>query len=433
MDHDHASNPVSLPDPSTQHTTDNPERMSAHKRPVAQSERYASLDTLRGFALLGILVPNIWAFSGPMAAMTDPTVIGDTPANNLAHDITSTVFLGKFMFLFALLFGAGLVMYSRKFDTADDNGKYHTKLHNGWSLWYIRCAVLLVFGMIHAYLFWYGDILTFYAVSGLTLLWWVRRLNPKLQLWGGLGLYLLGALLMTGFSFLGLWALNNGHITADELSGDAAAEIKGYTGSIVDAFMVRFPTTLSFQFLFGIMFMPALWGIMTTGIGLTRLGFLTGERSTRSYILLASILIPTGLLTTYLAYQGVHTGYKENAGFVWQALSQPIGVPLAFGYAALIIAMSKSAWAKPITTPLAAVGRMALTNYFAHTLLCTTFFYGYGLGYFAKLQFPALWLVILSVWAFNIVFSMLWLRAFKMGPFEWLWRCLTYRQLVHIR
>lgn len=417
MDHDHTSAPVSLPD-----------------QPAPTTLRYSSIDTLRGFALLGILVPNIWVFAWPMAAATDPArVMSDSSANILAHDITSTLFLGKFMFMFALLFGSGVVMYSRKFDTADEQGNYHTKLSKGASLWLIRCAVLLVFGMIHAYLFWYGDILTFYAISGLTLLWWVRRLDPKLQLWGGLGLYFLGISLMIGFSFFGLWSFHNGQITVDQLSGDPGAEIAGYTGSFIDAFKVRFFTTLVFQLMFVLFFTPALWGIMTAGMGLTRLGFLTGERKTSFYLVLAGILIPLGLATTIPAYLGVYSVFEELPGFMWQSLAQPIGVPLALRYASLIIALSKIGLFKIITIPLAAVGRMALTNYFAHTLLCTTFFYGYGLGYFAKIEYPELWIVVGSVWAFNICFSMLWLRFFKMGPFEWVWRCLTYRQLVPIR
>ncbi|MEZ6163254.1 MAG: DUF418 domain-containing protein [Phycisphaerales bacterium] len=445
MDHDHPRTPVSIPD-----------------QPAPTKLRYSSIDTLRGFALLGILVPNIWFFAWPMVAGTKPdAIMSASSANHLAHDITSTLFLGKFMFLFALLFGSGVIMYARKFDqktrsvcadcgydladlpkdvncpecNSSSRATAFAKrtLANGASLWYIRCAVLLFFGLIHAYVFWYGDILTFYAIAGLTLLWWVRRLNPKLQLWGGLGLYFFGASFMIGFSFLGLWALNNGHITTEELTGNAAAEIKGYTGSFLDAFLVRFPTTLSFQLMFGVFFIPALWGIMTAGMGLTRLWFLSGERPTRFYAILALVLLPVGLITSYLAYTGTHSIYEENAGFVWQSLAQPVGVPLAFGYASLIIALSKIRAAKLITVPLAAVGRMALSNYFAHTLLCTTFFYGYGLGYFAQIEYPQLWLVVLSVWAFNIVFSLLWLRAFRMGPFEWVWRCLTYRQLVPIR
>ncbi len=413
MDHDHPRAPVSTPD-----------------QPAPTKHRYSSIDTLRGFALLGILVPNIWFFAWPMAAGTNPaSVMSDAPANILAHNITSTVFLGKFMFIFALLFGSGVIMYARKFDTADEDENYHTSLSKGASLWLIRCAVLLVFGLIHAYLFWFGDILTFYAVAGLTLLWWVRRLNPKLQLWGGLGLYFLGASLMVGFSFFGLWALNNGHIGAEELTGDPAKEIAGYTGSFLDAFLVRFPTTLTFHLMFGVFFIPALWGIMTMGMGLTRLRFLTGERNTKFYLTLACVLIPLGLITTIGSYIGIDHVYEEHSGFVWQSLAQPIGVPLALGYASLIIALSKIDLFKFISIPLAAVGRMALTNYFAHTLLCTTFFYGYGFGNFAKIEYPTLWLVVGSVWAFNICFSLLWLRFFRMGPFEWIWRCLTYREL----
>lgn len=443
MDHDHTRAPVSIPD-----------------QPAPTRARYSSIDTLRGFALLGILVPNIWFFAWPMVAGTDPaSVMSDTWANHLAHDITSTLFLGKFMFLFALLFGSGVVMYARKFDRDTvrrcancsydltglaDNANCpecnsskrsfeKNTLATGASLWYFRCAILLAFGLIHAYLFWYGDILTFYALAGLTLLWWVRRLNPKLQLWGGLGLYFVGASLMIGFSFFGYWALQAGHITAEELSGNAAQEIAGYTGSFIDAFKVRFFTTLTFQLMFGVFFIPALWGIMTAGIGLTRLGFLTGKLEVRQYVILACVLIPLGLATTIPAYLAVHSVFQQAPGFIWQSLAQPIGVPLAIGYASLIIALSKLPSARLITAPLAAVGRMALTNYFAHTLLCTTFFYGYGLGYFAEIEYPRLWLVVLAVWAFNIIFSILWLRAFRMGPFEWVWRCLTYRQLVPIR
>jgi len=412
-------------------STASPQRPS----PVESKKRYSSIDTLRGFALLGILVPNIWFFAWPMSTATNPTsVMSDTPINELAHNITSTVFLGKFMFLFALLFGSGVVMYSRKFDTADEQGNYHTKLHTGWGLWYSRCFILLMFGMIHAYALWYGDILTLYAVSGLTLLWWVRRLNPKLQFWGGLTLYCLGALFMLAFSFWGYWAFTQGHATVEQLTGgDPAIEIAGYTGTYFDAFKTRFFTTLMMQIFFSILVTPAMWGIMTMGMGLTRLGILTGNKSLRFYVMFAATLLPTGALLTFAAYKATHSIFPDLPGFMWQSSAQLVGVPLAFGYAALIIALSKSHWAKLITVPLAAVGRMALTNYFLHTLLCTTFFYGYGFGYFAQIEYPQLWVVVLSVWAINIIFSLLWLRAFKMGPLEWFWRCLTYRRLVPIR
>lgn len=403
------------------------------RAPTASRNRFQSIDTLRGFALLGILIPNIVAFAWPMMAITDFAIMGDTPANRLGYTITATAILGKFMFLFALLFGSGVVMYARKFDTADKDDNFHTKLCTGASLWHIRCAWLLFFGLIHAYLFWYGDILTYYAIAGLTLLWWVRRLNPKLQFFGGLTLYYLGSLLLIGLTILGYWAVGVGEIETYELSVDPAIEIAGYTGTYFEAFKTRFFTTI---YLHGIIFplmIPMFWGMMIMGMGLTRMGILTGERSLGFYIKAAIICLAIGIPMTMLGYIGINQTFTLIPGFLWQAFAQPIGVPLALGYGALVIALSKWVPARFITIPLAAVGRMALTNYFLQTLLCTTLFYGYGLGSFATIEYPQLWLVVLSVWAINIVFSMLWLRFFTMGPFEGLWRVLTYRHLVPIR
>ncbi len=401
--------------------------------PTLNAQRFGSIDTLRGFALLGILVPNIMYFAWPMAAVTDPGAMSASSANELAHTIAATGFLGKFMFLFAMLFGSGVVMYARKFDHADESGKYHTKLRTGAALWYSRCAWLLLFGMLHAYLLWYGDILTYYAIAGLTLMWWIRRVNPKVLFFGGLTAYYLGSVFMILFTAIGYWAFSAGHIEMHELSADPAVEIAGYTGTYLDAFKTRFFTTMIMQVTIGVLFLPMLWGIMSMGIGLTRMGILTGERSLRFYVIAACACLGIGIPLTGLGYAWSQSTFNLVPGFIWQALAQPVGVPLSLGYAALIIALSKCSSARFICVPLAAVGRMALTNYFLHTILCTTFFYGYGLGYFASIEFPMLWLVVFAVWTINIVFSMLWLRFFVMGPFEWLWRALTYRKLVPIR
>lgn len=168
------------------------------------------------------------------------------------------------------------------------------------------------------------------------------------------------------------------------------------------------------------------------GMGLTRMGILTGERSLRFYVKAAVVCLGIGVPLTAMSYIGIESRFDLVPGFIWQSVAQPIGVPLAFGYAAVVIALAKWMPAKIITVPLAAVGRMALTNYFLHTILCTTFFYGYGFGKFASIEYPQLWLVVFTVWGINIIFSMLWLQVFTMGPFEWLWRVLTYRQLVPI-
>ena len=399
-------------------------------KPAGAKERFAAIDTLRGFVLLGILVPNIVTFSWPMAATMDPSEMGDTWANHFAHELTAIVFLTKFMFLFALLFGSGVIMYARKYD----DGKTKTKLSTGAKLWYRRCGVLLVFGLIHAYFFWWGDILTTYALCGLALLWWLRRLPVKLQIFGGLGFYLL---VMGGFTILMILAaigVDNGSVSTEQLMPDTReAEMEGYRGSFLDAFAIRAPTTAGIQIMMLIIFVPALTGLMCFAMGLTRAGILTGEKPKRFYLKYGSILLPIGLLTTFLVYNAICRFEHPIPILIWQSIAQPLAIPISLGYAAFLIAISKTPSLSFISKPLAAVGRMALTNYFLHTLLCTTFFYGYGFGYYAKIPFPGLWLVVFTVWAINIAFSLIWLKYFKMGPFEWLWRSATYGRLMPIR
>lgn len=397
--------------------------------PVRSGERLRSLDTLRGFALLGILGPNIVSFGWPGMAMVDHHVLGDTHANYLGHAITSTVFLGKFMFIFAMLFGAGIVVYAHKYDQPDTP----TKLSTGAWLWYRRCLILLGFGLIHAYLFWYGDILTWYALAGLTILWWIRRVRLSILVPLAIGLFLLGALLLFGISVMGLWAVEHGQTSRDELfGGNAAAEIAAYTGTWLDALKTRFFSTLFMHLLLLPFFLPAIVGIMTLGMVMMRNGVLTGERSMRFYLTTGVLGVVLGGALTLGIFALTGGGQNWQSGFIWQPLAQPVGVPLALGYSMLVIAMTKSSVFNLFTRPLAAVGRMALTNYFLHTLLCTTFFYGYGFGYFASVEYPRLWLVIGAVWCVNIVFSLLWLRYFRFGPFEWLWRCMTYGKLLPI-
>jgi len=382
-------------------------------------------------------VPNIVAFAWPGAAMVDHTIIGESSANAWAHRITGTLFLGKFMFIFSMLFGAGVILYAKKFD--DRPGP--NSLTTGAGLWYRRCAVLLAFGLIHAYLFWYGDILAWYAVAGLTLLWWVRRIPLWAQLTIAAISYLVGFLLLYGFMLFGLWALDNGHTQQENLMGiPPETEIAAYLGTNeigrahgpwVSALAQRAVSTLFMHLLIGPFYIPAIWGMMILGMVLTRCGILTGQRSRGFYLSWGLALVPIGLALTLGTRAALGEGFR--ASFIWQSMAQGVGIPLGLGYASLVIWASKIDALGIVTRALARVGRLALTNYLMQTLLCTTFFYGYGLGYFASVEYPVLWLVVATVWAVNIVFSALWLRAFRFGPFEWIWRCATYGRLVPIR
>lgn len=416
--------------------------------PVAAGERIESLDVVRGFAMLGILGPNIVSFAWPTAAMTNPAAMGDTSWNDAGHAITSIFFLGKMMALFAMLFGAGVIVYGRKFEHAPhcrrcgadlagqapalscpccgEHDPRRGRLRDGAALWYRRIGFLLLFGFLHAVLLWYGDILTWYAATALLAVWWVRRFRPAVQISIGLTLHLVSTLLMVGFTVFGMLAVAQGHISQDQLMGNQAAELQGYTGSYFDALLTRLPTLAMFWRLLGPMFTPGVTGLMMLGMGLLRTGVLSGQRSTRFYTLMAATGLLGGLAVTVAGFYGLEAKWPGYGGFIWQSCAQFFGIPISLGYMAVLILLLRSGRFARLMYALAAVGRMALSNYLLQTILCTTFFYGYGFGYFARVGYPTLFLVMLVVWGANIAFSLVWLRFFRFGPAEWIWRSLTY-------
>jgi uncharacterized protein len=365
----------------------------------------------------------------PAAAMVDPTIIeatlGPSRWNRIGHDLTSVFTLGKMMALFSMLFGAGVIVYARKFDH-EENGRFHTRLSAGAWLWYRRTAWLLAIGFVHAVFLWFGDILFWYAICGLTAVWWLRRIGPRAQIVLGLAAHLFSSLLLLGLTAAGLWALEHGKMPGDTLMGDPAAEFTGYAGSYGATFAPRLAALAGYWFVYGPLMYPGVVGLMVIGMGLTRLGILTGERSTRFYASLALLGLFGGLGLTATLYFWTASRFGEDGGMIWSAFSQFVGIPISLGYMALLIWMVKIDLLRIVTSALANVGRMALSNYLLQTLLCTTFFYGYGGGYFARIDYPGLFAVVATVWTINLVFSALWLRFFRFGPAEWAWRSLTY-------
>ena len=407
-----------------------------HPHPIAEKQRYRSIDVVRGFALLGILVPNVIFFGWPSAAGTGPdymnATLGETRWNTIGHDLTAIFTLGKMMALFSMLFGAGVIVYARKFDREQD-GEFHTRLSKGAGLWYRRTAWLLLIGVLHATCLWYGDILVWYAMVAFGLVWWVRRWNPKLQIGLGLLGHLFSTILMLAFSLFGVWAVQQGKIGPEELMGDPSGELAGYTGSYLDTFKPRLFSLVFFWFIFGPMFFPGITGLMMIGMGLTRLGVLTGERPPRLYAWMTVLGLGGGLGLTLTLYYGLAGVMPDMAGFLWQSFSQFVGIPISLGYMGLLIWIVRLGVLRWLTGALANVGRMALSNYLLQTILCTTFFYGYGFAYFAEIDYPGLFVVIAAVWIINLLFSAVWIRFFRFGPAEWAWRSLTYWEIQPMR
>ena len=433
------------------------DRAAAPPRPATAGERIAAIDVLRGVAVLGILLINIEDFgllhSNKSAAGTEWVGVylpaGFSPRAVLAWTALRALFEGKLRAIFSMLFGAGAVLLTSRLDrrgeaigTAD--------------IYYRRTLWLLAFGVLHAYLFWEGDILYSYAVSGL-FLFPLRRLAPrKLILLGALALSIslpraaavaihrqdlraraaqASADRAAGQTLTRLQqdALDDWQEILDDFQPDAETLRQAradYLGGYLHLFrqraqLVRYVQSSDF---YGWAFFDSI-GMMLLGMGLLRSGVLTGARSRRFYGWMAAIGYGLGLPISAAATHRLYVDRFDPVAVAWlTAAYDPGRICVALGHIAVVMLALKMAppplrW---LTAMLGDVGRMALTSYLTATLICTTLFNGYGFGLFGSLRRRQLYLVVLGIWCVQLLFSRWWLRRFRFGPAEWAWRSLTY-------
>lgn len=392
--------------------------------PVAATERIVSLDVLRGFAILGILVMNVQSFSMIDAAYLNPTAYGDlTGLNRLVWTLSHLFTDLKFISIFSMLFGAGIVLFASRLKA---KGIAPAGVH------YRRAFWLIVIGLAHGFLFWYGDILAAYGLVALiAYLFWKVRPIPLLIV--GLivmsvasGLYLMAGMAVQYAPPEALEGIAHFWQPTSEM---AAETIAAYRGSWITQMSQRAPAmAASVTLVFAMFHAWRTGGMMLIGMALFKWGVLSAERSRRFYAILAAIgfalgfpLIWIGIVRRFavdweIAY-GFFTGSQYN---YWGSMF------VALGYVAVIMLIVKSGVLKRVARTLAAAGRMAFTNYLMQTLIMTTIFYGHGLGLYGRVERSHQILMVFAVWAFQLWFSTAWLRRFRFGPAEWLWRTLTY-------
>jgi uncharacterized protein len=213
-------------------------------------------------------------------------------------------------------------------------------------------------------------------------------------------------------------------------------EISTYQSGWLNQMTLRVPASLRFQtFIFLFFFMWRAGGLMLVGMALFKWGVLTAERSKQFY----SVLMAAGLITGFpIVIYGVIRNFAANwsmdqAWFLGSQFNYWGSLPVSLGYIGLMMLLSKLPRLTPITGVLGAVGRMALTNYLLQTVICTTIFYGHGLGLFGQVERSQQILIVLGVWILQLIISPWWLRYYRFGPAEWLWRSLTYWQIQPIK
>jgi len=382
------------------------------------TERLVSIDALRGIAVLGILMMNVQGFAMTPFAYDDPTMQMDlTGANLSVWAIAHTFFHMKFITIFSTLFGAGIIMMA---GTGDDTGRH-----------YPRMVWLLLIGLIHAYLLWWGDILVSYALLGMLAVK-ARRMSPSALVTWGIVLIGVSALLMVGGAWLAVpFAGMSETPEQDAMMADMMA---GMTQAYQAGYLDRLPWNAGFAAIGQIggliAFGPRLMGLMFIGMALFKSGFLSASWSLGRYAVLAAVTLLAGYLLSHMGTQSMIAGEFDTEAMALGASYSYFGsLVLSFGYASAVMMLAKIGAFRLLLMPFASAGRMAFTNYIAQTLIMSFIFVGTpGLGLFGTVERIDQAKLVLVVWAVQLIWSPLWLSVFRFGPLEWVWRSLTYKQ-----
>ena len=396
--------------------------MNQHTAPVAAKDRFESLDVLRGVAVLGILMVNAPTFFIYWGAMEYPPAHMDVTGPNAdAWRLMTVFFEQKFITLFSALFGAGIMLIVGEAEDAS------LKLH------YRRMIWLLVFGLVHGFVFWFGDILTAYALIGMLAVLFRRMSVLKLVLWG-LALIALTNLIMVlnEISMAQTPAMMEPSpfgVVPDQESLDmwVNAYQSGFWPSRVFNAIGNAIAQLSSIIFFG----PRVLGVMLIGMALYKTGFLLARWGAGLYGGLAVVCLGAGLPALWWASsQVVQSGFAHDTLWIVGSLNAFASLVVAFGYASLIMLISKLDVLKLVRLPFAAAGRMAFTNYLTQTFVMTALATGViGAPLFGAIERHEILYVVLAVWVAQLIISPIWLSLFRFGPFEWLWRSLSYGKL----
>ena len=398
-------------------------------------QRIVAIDVLRGFALLGILLMNMASFAMPSVAYYNPTVYGgDDIGNRLVFSLSHILADQKMMALFSMLFGASVILVTRKMEKRGESPFWFHYIRNFW---------LLIIGLLHSVLIWDGDILTLYAVCAFVL-YWLRKWSPGWQLGLGLFIFFVPSLLNIGISVLlpSLTPADLNYLEAywQPSAADITEELETYRGAYADQLAYRWgdetvvTTYTDGEGLLDLSYMVEFFcralGMMLVGMAFYAWGILTAKRGDDFYRKMAGIGFGVGLpmalisLFQYTAHQW-EAFYALFNGRIPNHIATPF---IASGYIALIMLWSRSAMGVTFRNRLAAVGRMALTNYIGQSIISTFIFYGFGLGLFGYVNRMQQLLLILLIWAAQIAFSSWWLDRYRYGPLEWVWRMLSHRR-----
>jgi uncharacterized protein len=405
------------------------------------TNRVQSIDFLRGVALLGLPTLNIVVFSMPIGAYLNPYANGDSGLiNDLIFSFFNLFADQKFMGIFSALFGVSVMLLADKNKIA---GKHAGRIHYSRTFW------LIAFGFLHGWFLWEGDVLLVYGIIALVL-YPVKRLNTALLVCVTVILLSVSAY-MTHYDDIS--ADNYGidmraqlaelYSPSDEQKQQREAMMLGSHTDTVSEFRAQFtePTAEAHEeepralTRLGISGMTKIWGMMCLGMLLFKLGIVQGNRTPKfyQYVGITSAAIGITITAMGLIWNYTHQ-WNIDAYFRFGMTFKELGSTfMTVGYICLLLWVYQRGSIQRLANWISRVGQMALTNYLTQSLLCALIFYGYGFGLYGSLSRIELLPIIVGIAVFQVGLSVLWLRFYKQGPIEWIWRTLTYMkwQAIH--
>lgn len=377
-------------------------------QPVSTNERVKAIDLMRGFSLFGILIINMLAFHSPFSYI-DPYKWFNGNLNEGMYLVIDIFIQASFYPLFAMLFGYGLAMQFMRAEA---------KQRPFMPVAVKRLAVLLLFGIIHAFLIWYGDILITYAIMGFLLIGMIRLPSSWLMSFAAI-IYAVPHVLLLGIMFIAAAADPNIYVGYMEIE----SSIQSYqSGSFAEIFSQRLADwTYSNNFLNYIILTATILPFLMVGAaaGKWRLIERTQEKR-KLWLFLAIVPLSIGLLLKSAPFL-----FEPNYAFVY--LQDIFGGPLvAIGYAAIIALLAQKNSMQKLLSPLAKVGRMSLTIYITQSILATLIFYSYGFGLYGQVDLLTGTLIAIGIFVVQLIFAELWFEKFSRGPLETVWRKWTY-------
>ena len=396
--------------------------------PVQPAERISEIDIVRGIALFGILMVNMSFFKIPV--MMDRSISAFSPGlDQVVAWLIQLLFTGKFYAIFSFLFGLGFYIFMER------------TLAKGLELiplYRRRLLVLLAIGAIHLFLLWSGDILFTYALVGFILLGFRQKSLQALKRWI-IGLFIVTLFLQGLFGFVqGLGEVMAGE-QYDQMMGEMinAAVAVYSSGSYAELLIYRLVNEVPYIIISLFVWIPAVLGFFLCGLYVGKKGIFKDLKGNRPlFVKICTVGFPVGafFLFLYILFETAIWPVGTSTRLALLMMTNYLASLFIFpAYVALILLSLQTDRCRRILAPVAAAGRMALTNYLTQTMILITLFYGFGFGFFYKVSLAQGVLLTLALYLLQVFWSNLWFKKFKYGPLEWLWRGLTYKKFEPFR